>query len=230
VFQSQESLVERVRPTAARLQHLFTPELGQNDRVVVGRQERARLAMEILDAVFLLGVRTGKRMLGSRIRLSLPRTVTTVDFGEDRQVVLRLVGARLEPLEMGADRLHLVRRAVHAVAADHHDIAAQVHAGQGGADIRIQSDALALEVRFERLDERRNDCVPAATFDDDLHFAGDHSVAVVADRDVPRSGTKSSGLPLSAFVICASLASTGRLSAPTTFFQSMMSILRVSFC
>jgi len=39
VYQSQESLVGRVRSAVAWLQHLFAPELGQDDRVVVGRQE-----------------------------------------------------------------------------------------------------------------------------------------------------------------------------------------------
>jgi hypothetical protein len=92
-------------------------------------------------------------MLGSRIRLPLPRTATTIDFGKDRQVVLRLVGARLQPLKMDADRLYLVRRAVHAVAADLHDVTSQVHACQESSDTRIQSDAPALEVGFGRLDE-----------------------------------------------------------------------------
>jgi hypothetical protein len=57
--------------------------------------------------------------------------------------MLRLVGAHLELLEGDADRLYLVRRAVHAVTADLHDIAAQIHAGHEGTDTRIQSDAPA---------------------------------------------------------------------------------------
>jgi hypothetical protein len=93
--------------------------------VVVGRQVQQRLVVEVLDAVFRFGVRTGKRMFSSRIRLPLPRTATTIDFGKDCQVMPRLVGARLQPLKMDADRLYLVRRAIHAVAADFHDFARQ---------------------------------------------------------------------------------------------------------